>query len=215
MFFDHPVNEGAVFIAHNSCNYDAHCIWSYLITNGEYPEILANGGKLLEIKIKTGNAKLIDSCCFIAMLLSRFSDTFNIRHTKWIFPHMFNVSDNYNYVGPLPALRYYAPNGMKKLLRTQMIEWHKSHVNDVFDFAKEIYEYCKAEVQLLKSCCIKFRNTVITDTGIDPFQSCSITGACMNVLRTSHLKPNSIGRVPVNGYRSLRNYSNKSMKWIT
>ena len=30
---------------------------------------------------------------------------------------MFNVSDNYNYVGPLPALRYYDLNGMKKPLR--------------------------------------------------------------------------------------------------
>ena len=68
---------------------------------------------LLEIKIKTGNAKLIDSCCFIAMPLSRFSDTFNIPHTKGTFPHMFNVSDNYNYVGPLPALQYYDPNGVK------------------------------------------------------------------------------------------------------
>ena len=213
--FDHPVNEGAVFIAHNSSNYDAHFILSYLIRNGEYPEILANGGKLLEMKIKTRNAKLIDSCCFIAMPLSRFSDTFNIPHTKGTFPHMFNVSDNYNYVGPLPALRYYDPNGMKEPLRTQLIEWHKAHENDVFDFAKEIHEYCKADVQLLKSACIKFRNAFITDTGIDPFQSCTIAGACMNVLRTSHLKPNSIGRVPDSGYRSLRNYSNKSMEWIT
>ena len=39
--FDQPVNEGAVF----SSNYDAHFILSYLITNGEYPEILTNGGK--------------------------------------------------------------------------------------------------------------------------------------------------------------------------
>ena len=85
----------------------------------------------------------------------------------------------------------------------------------MFGFAHEIYEYYKADVQLLKSGCIKFRNVFITDTGIDPFQRCTIAGACMNVLRTSHLKPNSIGRVPVNGYRSLRNYSNKSMEWIT
>ena len=99
-FFDHPVNEGAVFIAHNSSNYHAHFILSYLITNGEYPEILANGGKLLEMKINTRNAKLIDSCCFISMPLSRFSDIFNIPRTKGTFPHMFNVSDNYNYVGP-------------------------------------------------------------------------------------------------------------------
>ena len=131
--FDNPVSEGAVFIAHNSSNYDAHCILSYLITNGEYPVIRPNGGKLLEIKIKTGNAKIIDSCCFIAMPLSRFSDTFNIHHTKGTFPHMFNVSDNYNYVGPLPVLRYYAPNGINEPLRTQLIEWHKSHM---FDFSK-------------------------------------------------------------------------------
>ena len=212
--FDYPVN-GPVFIAHNSSNYHAHFLLSYLITNGEYPEVLANGGKLLEMKIKTRNAKLIDSCCFITMPLSRFSDTFNIPHTQGAFPHMFNVSDNYNYVGPLPALRYYDPNGMKEPLRTQLIEWHKSHENDGFYFAKEIHDYCKADVQLLKSGCIKFINAFITDTGIDPFQSCTIAGACMNVLRTSHLKPNSIGGVPVNGYRSLRNYSNESMEWIT
>ena len=42
--FDYPVIVGAIFIAHNSSNYDAHFIFSYLITHGEYPVILANGG---------------------------------------------------------------------------------------------------------------------------------------------------------------------------
>ena len=51
------VIEGTVFIVHNSNNYDAHCILSCLITNSEYPKIMANGGKLLEIKIVTCNAK--------------------------------------------------------------------------------------------------------------------------------------------------------------
>ena len=43
----------------------------------------------------------------------------------------FNVSDNYHYVGPLPALPYYDPDEMKQPLRTQLIEWHKSHKNEV------------------------------------------------------------------------------------
>ena len=73
------------------------------------------------MNINRRNAKLIDSCCFITMPLSRFSDTFNIPHTKGTFPHMFNVSDNYNYVGPFPALRYYNPNGMKEPLRTELM----------------------------------------------------------------------------------------------
>ena len=84
-----------------------------------------------------------------------------------------------------------------------------------FILPEAIHDHCKSDVRLLKSGCIKFRNASITDTGIDTCQSCTIAGACENVMRTSHLKPNYIGRVTVNGYRSLRNYSNKSMEWIT
>ena len=43
----------------------------------------------------------------------------------------------------------------------------------MFDFANEIHEYCIADVQLLNSCCIKFRGAFITDIGIDPFQRCT------------------------------------------
>ena len=46
-------------------------------------------------------------------------------------------------------------------LHTLLIEWHKAHKNDVFDFAKEIHEYCKADVQFPKSGSIKFRNAQI------------------------------------------------------
>ena len=61
---------------------------------------------------------------------------------------------------------------------------------------------------LLKSGCMKFRASFLADTGIDPFCSCTIAGACMHVFRTSHLKENTIARGPPNGYRSMRNYSN-------
>ena len=84
--FAHPINEETVLIAHISSNDDTHFILSYLITNREYLEIQANGGKFLEMKIKTCNAKLINSCCFITMPLSRFCDTFNISHTNGAFP---------------------------------------------------------------------------------------------------------------------------------
>ena len=72
-----------------------------------------------------------------------------------------------------------------------------------------------ADVALLKSGCMKFKASFLTDTGIDPFRSCTIAGACMHVLCTSHLKEKTIARVPPNGYRSMPNYSNKSMGWVT
>ena len=54
----------------------------------------------------------------------------------------------------------------------------------------------------------------MTDTGIDPFNFFTIAGACMEVFRTTFLSKNTIARIPVHGYRAMRNYSNKSMGWI-
>ena len=65
---------------------------------------------------------------------------------------------------------------------------------------------------LLKSGCIKFGALFLRDTGIDHFRSCTFSGACMHVFHTSHLKENTIARVPPNGFRSMRNYPNKSDK---
>ena len=59
--FDDKNNQDAVFIAHNGSNYDSHFIISYLVENTEYPEILANGGKMLQMYIKTCETKFIDS----------------------------------------------------------------------------------------------------------------------------------------------------------
>ena len=66
-----------------------------------------------------------------------------------------------------------------------------------------------------RSGCMKFNASYLADTGIDLFRSCTIACACMHVFGTSYLKENTIARVPPNGYRSMRNYSNKSMGWIT
>ena len=161
-------------------------------------------------------ARFIDSFSFLSMPLSRFSATFNLPNVvKGTFPHLFNVVDNYKYVGRLPALHYYDPDGMKEPGRSKLIEWHREHADNEFEFSKEIHQYCQSDVALLKSGCMKFRSAFKSDTGIDSFQYCTIASAYMAVLRTSHLLPNTIGRIPPNGYRPTRNFSNKSMGWIT
>ena len=94
--FDDKINQEAVFIAHNGSNYDSHLIMSYLVENTEYPEILVNGGKMLQMYIKTCESKFIDSCGFLSMPLSKFSDTFNLPDVvKGTFPHCFNTPNNY------------------------------------------------------------------------------------------------------------------------
>ena len=210
------INKYAVFSAHNGNNYDSHLILSYQVKNTEYPELLANGGKVLQMYIKACcESKFIDSCCFLSMPLTKFSDTFNLPDVvKGMFPHCFNTPNKYGYVGLLPAMHYYEPDALKEPAHSKLIKWHGEHSNDEFIFDREIHEYCMADVAMLKSGCIKFRASFLANTGIDPFRSCTIAGACMHVFRTSHLKEKTIARVPLNGYRSMQNYSNKSMDHV-
>ena len=135
--FDDKINKEALFIAHNDSNYDSHFILSYLVEKTEYPEILDNGGKILQMYIKTCESKFIESYCFLSMSLSKFSNTFNLPEiVKRTSPHCFKTPNNYEYFGRPPALHYYEPNGLQEPARSQLIQWH---------------------VALLKSGCIKFR----------------------------------------------------------
>ena len=193
--FDDNINKEAVFIAHNGSNCDSHFILSYLVENTEYPELLANGGKLFQMYIKTCESKFIDSCCFLAMPLSKFNDTFNLSDVvKCIV---------YGYVGLLPALHYYEPDSLKEPACSRLIKWHDEHSNDEFTFDREIHKYGMVDVALLKSGCMKFRVLFLDDTGTDSFRSYTIAGDYMHVPRTSPLKENTIARVPPNGYRRL------------
>ena len=76
--FDDKLNKEAVFIAHNDSNYESHFILSCLVDNTEYPELLANGGNIMHMYIKACDSKYIDSCFFLSMPLSKFSDTFTL-----------------------------------------------------------------------------------------------------------------------------------------
>ena len=105
-------NKEVVFIVHNSSKYDSHFILSYLVENTEYPKLLAIGGNILQMYIKTCESKFIDSFCVLAMPLRKFSDTFNLPDVvKGTFPHCFNTPNNYGYVDLLPALHHYESDG--------------------------------------------------------------------------------------------------------
>ena len=119
--FDDKINKETVFIL------------SYLVENTDYPELLVSGGKILEICIKTCRSRFIDSCCFLLMPLSKFSDKFNLSDmVKCTFPHCFNTPNNYGYVGLLPALHYYETTILKESDCSNPIEWHGEHSSAEF-----------------------------------------------------------------------------------
>ncbi|XP_041465845.1 uncharacterized protein LOC121416344 isoform X2 [Lytechinus variegatus] len=217
-------NDGAIAIAHNSKAYDSYFLLNHLIAKGIIPEVIMNGGKIMSLRTQDPKITVKDSLNFFQMGLAKLPKTFGIQELKkGFFPHLFNVEANENYVGPLPDKKYYGTTSMMKNTLLEFNEWYDNVPQDyVFDFQKEILEYCRSDVKILHESCKLFRVNFkkITQTesnpdGIDPFHyNLTLPGACNLLFRTNYLKPDTIALIPHDGYTNPKSHSLKAGEWL-
>jgi hypothetical protein len=206
-------------VAHNFQGYDGYFIQQYLHENGVIPEVIMRGAKILSMYIPMLKIKFIDSLSFIPMRLADFPKTFGLNElAKGYFPHLFNKRENQNYIGPLPPSPYYYPDGMSSTEREKFMEWHNGLKENsyVFNFQEEILSYCRSDVDILRRCCLEFRELFRDITNIDPFEKClTIASACNLVFRTNFLKEGIIAILPPHGYHPGTKQSNIALKWLS
>ena len=212
-------HQGCIVVAHNFQGYDGYFIHDFLNKNAIKYKVILRGAKILSMTIPMFDMKFIDSLNFIPMSLSQFPKTFGMTELcKGYFPHLFNKEENQSYVGPIPPVPYYSPNTMKPKAREAFLAWHKEQVenNYVFDFRNEIIKYCRSDVDILRKCCMEFREMLRDKTnGIDPFEDClTIASYCHKVYRTNFMKKDSIAVFP--HHRQLKmKQSIMAMKWLS
>ena len=211
-------HKDCIVVAHNFQGYDGYFIIKYLVQNAIKYEYILRGAKVLSMEIPMFNIKFIDSLNFIPMSLAKFPKTFGQDELcKGYFPHLFNKEENWNYVGPIPCQNDYNVNFMKPEERKAFIAWHKEQVenNYLFDFQKEIVKYCRSDVDILRKCCLLFREMLRDETGIDPFgKSLTIASYCHEVYRTKFLKEDSIA-VFTHDRQLKTKQSNMAVKWLS
>ena len=217
-------NNGSIVQAHNFRSYDAFPILQYLYRNSILPKVIPNGTKIMSIEVPCCKIKMIDSLNFMPTSLSKLPAMFGLSEIKkGYFPHLFNTEANANIILPnLPDIKYYNPEGMKPEDRKCFVQWYEIHKNDKFEFNKELLEYCKSDVDILRRCCLQFRKLFMEvsasceeDPGVDPFENCiTIASACNLVFRRNYLNENTIGLIPAHGYRPLETHSIKAIKWL-
>ena len=211
-------NQGCIVVAHNFQGYDGYFIQNYLNKNAVKYEVILRGAKILSMTIPMFNIKFIDSLNFIPMSLAKFPKTFGKTELcKGYFPHLFNREENQNYVDQIPAVPYYSPNTMKPEARETFLAWHKEQRESgyVFNFKEEIVKYCRSDVDILRQCCMEFREMLRDKTGIDPFEKClTIASVCHEVYRTKYLKKDTIA--VFQHHRQLKTkQSNMAVKWLS
>jgi hypothetical protein len=216
-------HKGFTAIAHNAKGFDAVLIQRWLIQNRPTADmhVIHSGQKIMQLTLNDYKIRLVDSLNFLQMPLSKFPETFGLdlsTHSKGDFPFKFNTFENQTYIGPMPAIHFYDPDTKKdKTNRDKFIAWHKKLVEEkyVFDFQKEMYKYCAQDVSILRLCCLDFRKTFLSETGVDPFCYCTIAASVMAVYRSKYLKEKTIGVIPKNLYRNGKKpYSKSSIEWL-
>ena len=211
-------HQGCIVIAHNFQGYDGYFIQNYLNKNAIKYEVILRGAKILSMTIPMFNIKFIDSLNFIPMSLAKFPKTFGQTELcKGYFPHLFNKEENQDYVGPIPCQNDYGVNFMKPEERETFLAWYKEQVesNYLFDFQKEIVKYCRSDVDILRKCCLLFREMLRDETGIDPFErSLTIASYCHEVYRTNYLKKDTIA-VFQHDRQLKTKQSNMAVKWLS
>ena len=77
--------------------------------------------------------------------------------------------------------------------RFKFLAWYAEKDNNIFDFKKEMDEYCRADVVVLRKACLRFRSMLLYitrdahHTGIDPFSYLTIASVCMTIFKSKFL----------------------------
>ena len=208
-------HKNYTFIAHNAKSFDAQFVLRYCVLNGIKPFCIYNGTKVMSMHIKDYDIRFTDSINFIQSRLSDFPKTFGLTEMKkGYFPHFFNVPENQDYVGPIPDVKYYGPDQMMFNDRKKFLKWHQDRIDEnyVFDFRKELEDYCRSDVDILRRSMLKFREDFITIANIDPLQYITIASVCMNVYRSKFMPENTIGIIK--DRVKTETFSKISMSWL-
>ena len=214
-YFLNDKYKGYTFIAHNSKGYDSHFVLKWLIDQGIKPYCIYNGAKIMFMEIPKLSIRFIDSLNFLQMPLKSFPKTFGMSELKkGYFPHYFNKECNKEYIGCMPCKNDYGFNKMKPDERTKFLKWYEERVNEnyVFDFKKEILEYCRSDVDILRRGIMKLREDFIKLENIDPLCYITITSVCMTIYRSNYMPKDTIAIVQE--YSKTDNYSKMSIMWL-
>ena len=104
---------------------------------------------------------------------------------------------------------------MKPDDRTKFLKWYDDLVSEnyVSDFQKEVIEYCRSDVDILRRGMMKFRKDFIQLENIDPLCHITIPSVCMTIYRGNYMPKKTIAIVPE--YAKTYNFSRMSIMWLS
>jgi hypothetical protein len=148
-----PCCKQIIAIAHNAKAVDLHFILNRAIFLKWRPELIMNGQKIMCMTME--HLKFIDIICFLPFPLRKLSGAFGLTASKSWYPHYFNTTENLDYVGQIPALKYYGVEEMGVSERAEFFAWYEEQKSmaAVFNNRQTLASYCQDDVTVLRKAC--------------------------------------------------------------
>ena len=113
-----------VSIAHNAKAFDLYSILKAAIMLKWKRELIANGLKIMCIKME--HLVFLDSVSFLPCPMRYLPEAFGLMACKSWYPHYFNTEESLDYVGPTSDVSYYCVNEMVEVERRVFLARYKS-----------------------------------------------------------------------------------------
>ncbi|XP_052122767.1 uncharacterized protein LOC127749286 [Frankliniella occidentalis] len=203
--------------AHNASGFDNIPILDFLTQRPCFakssPSIIMRGTRIVEIKM--GRVRMVDSLNYLSMKLSALPKALGlgVDVKKGWFPHHF--SQHSGYVGPIPPKEMYGVDKMSVAERAEFEAWYATQQDVVFDLDRELLEYCRMDVTILRLACLRFRELYLAVASVDPFRECcTLASCCMLTYRANYLNPSTIALLPECGYFGVDRQSKVALEWL-
>ncbi|TKR73904.1 hypothetical protein L596_021151 [Steinernema carpocapsae] len=161
---------------------------------------------------------LKDSFNYIPLKLEKFAKTFSLAEDKkGFFPYKGNCEFFYGkkLEKHLP-LQFYEPERMGAKKREEFLKWYGEHHQQQYDFDRELEEYCRSDVNLLRKGFLEFRKMYMNITELDPIvNGCTIASYLMKVYKITLLEPDTISYIREKGYNAFQNQSGLALKYLS
>lgn len=169
-----------ILVAHNASGYDSRLVYEAIAKciPGVHITCINRGSKILnmncyQIKQRNSKAKLIfkDSILHLPGSLANLAKAFcKGRMLKGYFPHLFNTTQNQNYIGPIPAKHFF---DMERSARFEsdlqaFNEWYATQTGD-WNFKEELIKYCRNDVEMLADIIKQYDDTYYETFEAHPF----------------------------------------------
>ena len=136
---------------HNGAGYDNKFILKWCLSNGLGREPSIRQGSRVTYMFFKFHIRFIDTYHFLLQPLRKLPESYGVNSEKGHFPHHFNIPENQNYEGPIPAEKHFGVKSVdQKCYAEDFKPWYETQLNKKsWNFKHQMQHYCKLDVGVL------------------------------------------------------------------